>query len=416
MTLPRHICPLCLAATAILPLPAPAAFDVGNGGDVVSCPPAEGQPYAGLYALDFLATESDSASPLVPVESWQSSRSRIESLLRDKAPALRASFARFSDLVLNSSDYRAPYVWEESKFGLVDLKDEQLVARLPENCRSGEHASVIQAIIRQNPSFSGTAPTSFIFRYDPKILLDLQATSPLQFSFLMVHEWLWDLSKNVDRNRRINRFLHSRRATELSAQEFQAQLEGMGLRFPEEPSAALTPNACAGTQITLADLGPDNRACSGRPMGILQPAARYRVCNAQYGCEDNWQELVHADLGFTSGAHVMSCEKPSSMFGPRMGLQVRKGTIRASAAPQMKILIPDTTGAMAPVPYFSNEKPLHMPDLFDMGDTSEHPVVFTGIVTRNCVQMTWRDAFVRPDRSEWVEVEAGLLGLLLPGF
>lgn len=206
----------------------PKAFDVGNGGDAVWCDPARGGSYRGFYALDFLATEGifpEKPAEPVPALDLNASLNRIAALLRRNAPSLAPSFEDFLATLWNTSDFERKRIWEPAPFGLVDLPDENLVAALPPECQ----ASIVQAVVRQNPEFTGARPGKILYKFVPGFMQDLVVTAPVQASFLLVHEWLWDFSDNVDRNRRLNRFLHSRWAETLPPEEFRKVLAEIGI-------------------------------------------------------------------------------------------------------------------------------------------------------------------------------------------
>lgn len=206
----------------------------GNGGDLLNCRPSTENPFQGLTSLDYVATykKSNGNKDIVSVDSTKSSLQRIAGILKEKAPSLYPSFAEFT-LHIRNEDYSKARVWEESSFGLVPINDEVLLNLMPENCLDSQgKMQIIQAVRREtNPGIPGP----IIYRYIPQIFEDVEQNKPLHASFLLVHEWLWDHSLNVDRNRRINRFLHSERAGALSSEQFVAQLKGMGLNVTEDP-------------------------------------------------------------------------------------------------------------------------------------------------------------------------------------
>ena len=111
----------------------------------------------------------------------------------------------------------------------MSLNDQKIVTLIPTNCRQNGKVQIVQAVIRQESKFTGRPPGDLVYRFVPAVLDELESKAPMQLSFLLVHEWLWDVSKNVDRNRRINRFLHSEALEHLSAEAVQAQLAGLGL-------------------------------------------------------------------------------------------------------------------------------------------------------------------------------------------
>jgi hypothetical protein len=56
----------------------------------------------------------------------------------------------------------------------------------------------------------------------------MEKTSPLQNSFLFLHEWLWNWTNDVADSRRLNVFLHSKRSRTLSPSEFKFTIEALG--------------------------------------------------------------------------------------------------------------------------------------------------------------------------------------------
>jgi len=201
--------------------------EVGNGGDVVYCEKSEVNPFFGHMSLDYLATfqRGNNNEDVIDVDSWEISRHRILSVLDKKHPGLAKSFRLFLSFRGNSNDYSLIRVWEESGFGLTDLKDESLVNRLPENCLNVENGEpkVIQAVIRQAAKYD----EFIVYKFDPRILDHL--SSPLQLSFLLVHEWLWDTTKDVESIRRFNRILHSEAAETMSKEKFEIVVSRLNL-------------------------------------------------------------------------------------------------------------------------------------------------------------------------------------------
>jgi parallel beta-helix repeat protein len=203
--------------------------NVGNGGNIVVCRVSPENVFNGYYSLDYLLTYPG----LEPVAaaSWQQSLKRISDLILIKVPELHASLESFRKEVYNTS-YNQMHVWESASFGLLRIDDQEIAVRLPENCLENDQINVIQAVIRLNPDYSG-AETQ-VFKYMPAAIDQLEAKDPVQTSFLLVHEWLWELSKNVDRNRRIDRYLHSRAFAEHSSAQALATLRSMGLQLTGE--------------------------------------------------------------------------------------------------------------------------------------------------------------------------------------
>ncbi|MGZ5280578.1 MAG: hypothetical protein ACXWC9_11570, partial [Pseudobdellovibrionaceae bacterium] len=214
--------------------------EVGNGGDGVFCQSTVGTSFSGFYSLDYLLTykSANQNSDIVPITSIHQSLVRIQSRLEKVFPEFSESFNEFVGLIGNRT-YKYRRAWEESPFGLIDLKDEKMIAQVPANCRKGDHIQIQQAIVRQAPIFSGDEKRKelIIYKFVPSLLQGLEKTSPVQLSFLYIHEWLWDISHDVDLNRRINRFLHSTDFETMSREDTRDRLVSLGLRIPRETAA-----------------------------------------------------------------------------------------------------------------------------------------------------------------------------------
>lgn len=267
---------------------------VGNGGDAVQCAKAATNRFEGYYALDYLATLPTLAGDdgLRKVATWAESRARLTSLLRAKSPALAASFESFAALVYNAS-HQKDRVWEASPFGLVPLDDQRLTSLIPDNCKTAGQPKVIQAIIRLYEPFAGTAPGHFVYKFDPLLLQDLDRQAPLQLSFLLVHEWLWDLSANIDRNRRVNRFLHSSDAETLSPAAFEAELKGMGLAIPSHQADEFEDQSCQGYPLDekpLHDFYPGvNVIANWGRLKILRRERDVTCSSSEPDCDLSWR-------------------------------------------------------------------------------------------------------------------------------
>lgn len=206
---------------------ATAGTDFGQGGNVVMCKSSPTNNLSGYYSLDYLLT-LNTKKPLAHITSWQQSIYNIRRVINEKLPEFLARFDQFQQNILNE-DYSRTEIWERIAFELIPINDQDLhsTVRVPSNCRNGNEIEIVQTVVRQYRDFSGVNKT--IFKYVPEIFDSLNGDRPLQLSFLIIHEWLWSVSDNVDRNRRIVRFMHSPEFYSLSRKELIEQLNGMGL-------------------------------------------------------------------------------------------------------------------------------------------------------------------------------------------
>lgn len=220
----------------LLTLKSYAGGIVGNGGDAAYCRPSTENKFSGYYSLDYLV-QYNPDEPVGTAQSIDSSLERVEKVLREKLPELADNFHEFVINVFNTTNPTKKYYWEKTPFGLVDLKDENLVTQLPKNCRVGDQTEIVQAVIRMNSTVVGLPPDKFLFRFVPEVTEQLQSSNPVQLSFLIVHEWLWNFSDNVDRNRRINYWLHSTQVDKWTREELLKNLSAIGFSVPFLPVA-----------------------------------------------------------------------------------------------------------------------------------------------------------------------------------
>lgn len=217
--------------------------DVGNGGDAVYCQSSNNNPFSGYYSLDYLVQYQNS-DDLVAANSLESSLVRIENLFKKNIPELYESFLLFHKNILNTTDTTQVHLWEKAPFGLVDLKDEKLVNLIPANCLNNGNISIVQAAIRVNSNLSGRPLGFYLYKYVPEVLQNLKMTNPVQASFLIVHEWLWQHSSSVDRNRRVNYWLHSKIFEKSSREDSLKYLAGLGFVVPSQSPPLFSAESC----------------------------------------------------------------------------------------------------------------------------------------------------------------------------
>lgn len=204
-------------------------FSVGNGGDAVRCVETHENNYNGIYSLDYLMTLNGAGYDTAHViKSWEDSQARIKKLLSDKYPELLPSFENFLKDLGNNNDWTKKRIWLAAGHGLIDVKDEQIIRTLPENCIKADFDSekgnviLIQAVVRNKQS------EIIRYEFDAKVLMELKK-DPIQYSYLMVHEWLWDHIADPQVIRWANQFIHSVQADNLSPEIFKKSLNNIGL-------------------------------------------------------------------------------------------------------------------------------------------------------------------------------------------
>ncbi len=219
-------------------LPAQSAGEgssggAGNGGDLLVCreikdsEKIEGENYypPGTYSLDYVVTHPRGPSGSdVEIKSWSESVANISQQMGRVFPEWLTDFQKFVSLIYNEDPEKA-HLWDESEFPLIDLKDEDLKIKMPLNClehREGRlNPQIHQAMIQfSNPQRAGM----FNFLYDKKLLAEL-TLDPLQFSYAMVHEFLWTVGfKSAFDIRPINEMLHSKKMKSITRKDFLAHL------------------------------------------------------------------------------------------------------------------------------------------------------------------------------------------------
>lgn len=216
---------------------------VDNGGDTITCShdaelQASGAPYyEGIFTYDYFLTidpHVGDADDLVG-STWEDYRQQVSSFIEAKLPFLSTSFNQYMDLLENrdNSQFR---IWEASDLDLSDLHDEGPIHQLPRNCkveRDGQSVPDLRQMVRRR-YVDGAQVQKIFYYYDFPHFSDLRQNRPLQFSYLAVHEWLWDFVDFPWINRAINRVIHSRSGQNLSTTEFQDYLRSFGIEVASD--------------------------------------------------------------------------------------------------------------------------------------------------------------------------------------
>jgi hypothetical protein len=207
---------LLLSLLAINTSHAGGGVLVGNGGNIVRCSGREN-----FFSADYILSKAKHGDHTKLAEGANPFR-RMAKLLNAKLPSMANSYSQFMDAFENH-DNSSHYVWMVPRNGLEVLRDEMM--ELPYSCKNWNGpVEIRQVVIRNYSEASGRV----IFKYDPEAL-ELIRNNKLQLSFLLVHEWLWDFTKDITVNRKINYFLHSTQLDDLSAEEIQSKFKQYGL-------------------------------------------------------------------------------------------------------------------------------------------------------------------------------------------
>lgn len=170
---------------------------VGNGGGFGMCQDQK------FYCYDYLFTLNHPYGPDVQVKSANESMLAILNTLRNFKEPYTEDLAIFIKDLFTSSGMK--YRWlNRPKLPVVysRLVDQML----PSSCTK------VQAIIYFSPLEKGTAARYHI-DFDLLRRIDAQPDGPLQISYLLMHEWLWNYFEASYKGLELaqfNRLLHSK--------------------------------------------------------------------------------------------------------------------------------------------------------------------------------------------------------------
>jgi hypothetical protein len=210
-------------------------FYVGNGGDIIHCARTRRFGITKPYALDYYLANVTMKNEfsMMPINSLSSSLANIEVMLSEKLPFLLESFQEYSGLIFNT-DRTKKYYWVKET-NLNNIEDEGY-GIFPKNCWDEYNmmGRIDQAIIRQVVSTKESKEKKIRFLYDAALLNSLKINSSLQYSFLIIHEWLRDFTNNPETIRKVNYYLHSKEFTTDNALEVKKRLSRFNFKTPIE--------------------------------------------------------------------------------------------------------------------------------------------------------------------------------------
>lgn len=211
---------LYLISVLIVSIPTPVFarddFGPGNSGMTVRCEQSSDpkDPAEGLYSLDYLvAANTLGSEKVVPVRTFQESLKRIERLLLAKVPDLGESFKKFRSYLSNRDDRSQKRIWPRSDFKLPSIEDSDRSYVLPENCAGRLTQTIIRSEGGQQIEYDSHRDTFLELEKSSSAKTPPdeaeKAPTPLNLSFIYVHEWLWDYTKDPIVNRKVNWYLHT---------------------------------------------------------------------------------------------------------------------------------------------------------------------------------------------------------------
>jgi hypothetical protein len=249
MRILRLVPALVLAVTASA---AHAADVVRNGGDVVTCDPVPGAAFVGHFVLDYLVAASSDPAAVGELsgENVYELATRLDQQLFDYADKFGDFLAQARGQIGEAPQFSQAYVWKKATLGLRDVTDEQLnlAGPLPDNCYVGtgdaRKVRLRQTVARESlPGNRGV-----LLNYDPAAFAQIENDEP-QWSFMMVHEWLWSHADDAFAVRNLNWLVHTEHFRELSNIDAAYQLALHGFR------AAVNGTSSEHPAITLRSFG-----------------------------------------------------------------------------------------------------------------------------------------------------------------
>lgn len=193
---------------------------VGNGGNVVRC-----QGETSFQSLEYVMTKNMYGYQITPVpaHSLTDSLTRIGTLIEAKLPQFSLAFNEYVAQYKNTERHKT-YVWNAKP---IDVVYDGIIW-LPYWCNNSHGtAEIVQAVVRTTRP-NAKEETLVNFDYDFKVLAELEKSSSVQMSFLVVHEWIWNLTNDRIKNRELDFFLHSPLLETMTAEEANDELVRLG--------------------------------------------------------------------------------------------------------------------------------------------------------------------------------------------
>lgn len=201
-----------------------------DGGDVIFCRTSSENGFHGDYALDFVLTHDNARHP--NFETADEYLDRVESILAEKLPALGISFSQFRRTIMINDNANARVWLPTNQVQLSELHSDRGSNFFdpPANCKDETGRYLVKQLIRREVlQVENFGKRKIFYHYDAMTLESLKQFRPLQFSYMMVHEWLWDFVRHEWINRKINHLLQTDALQNLNIKQLLRFLASMGI-------------------------------------------------------------------------------------------------------------------------------------------------------------------------------------------
>ena len=219
-----------------------------------------------LYALDYVAEGWGHPvnSDFTKARTGDEILKLIADGLKTKIPALAASLNDFRKLADTPNMETSHRYFNSNEYEPRDLGDQELGnINWPQmECTAPKSNPEIL------PTFIRTTFHGGMTVYDRKeaLLKELAENSPLQVSFIYVHEWLRDYTESAASIRLANRYLHSVGTLKLRDSEIRTTLASFGLRTLDLPTQSEIIQRAKYERGVRAKINQLSTSCSALPV------------------------------------------------------------------------------------------------------------------------------------------------------
>lgn len=200
-----------------------AGGESGGGGSAVKCKDGK------MYSLDYLLTQRPANEEQFPREITNAKDEKeillaIAENLKKKIPNLGLALENYTKSLYSQSNPDQLRYWSPSEHQLISTDDQIIIKNLTEKCGpkinpETKDIALEQAVIRSpmsgfkidtgvNSKGETIEIRSVQYTFDYSVLNLLRKNSPIQVSFLLLHEFFRDFTDDVKVMYRLSRFMH----------------------------------------------------------------------------------------------------------------------------------------------------------------------------------------------------------------